>query len=98
MNEKIRLIACLCGALYFVACTAGAQGRRLEGREAIVDFWHRAMGGFEAVVQMVLNGTYELDDGAGTGSGRWYIQESYRRVGGEPGILLAHYDDRYRFD
>ena len=72
--------------------------RGVDGREAIVEFWHKAMGGFEAVVQTVLNGTYELDEAAGTGSGRWHIQESYRRAGGDPGILLAHYDDTYRFD
>ena len=73
-------------------------GRRMEGRDAIVEFWNQAMGTFEAVVQTVLNGTYELDDAAGTGTGRWHIQESYRRAGGDVGILLAHYDDVYRFD
>ncbi|MGI9596767.1 MAG: nuclear transport factor 2 family protein [Acidimicrobiales bacterium] len=68
----------------------------MEGRDAIVEFWHGAMGRFNAVIQTVLNGTYELDEGAGTGTGRWHIQESFQRVGGETGILLAHYDDQYR--
>ncbi len=71
------------------------QGRRLDGREAIVEFWHGAMSRFAAVVQMVLNGTYELDAEAGTGTGRWYIAEHFQRVGGEKGKLLAHYDDTY---
>ena len=71
------------------------QGRRVEGRDAILELWHGAMGTFAAVVQTVLNGTYELDDDAGTGSGRWYIQEHFQRSGGETGMLLAHYDDTY---
>ena len=38
------------------------KGRRVEGRDAILELWHNAMGGFNAVVQTVLNGTYELDE------------------------------------
>jgi len=67
----------------------------VAGRDAIVALWSRAMGGFEAVVQNVLNGSAELDDATGTGSGRWYVHEHYRRSGGDVGILLAHYDDTY---
>ncbi len=78
------------------ATWALGQHGTMEGREAIVAFWHQAMSGFNAVVQTVLNGTYELDDAAGTGTGRWYIQEAYQRVGGDRGILMAHYDDEYR--
>lgn len=72
----------------------GRHGR-VEGRTAIVELWHGAMSGFNAVVQTVLNGTYELDEDAGTGSGRWYIQEHWHRASGEKGKLLAHYDDTY---
>ena len=71
------------------------RGRDLKGREAIVAFWHQAMAGFQAVIQTCLNGTVDLDPAAGTGSGRWHIQESYRRADGTPGMLLAHYDDTY---
>lgn len=71
-------------------------GRVMEGREAIVAFWRQAMGGFEAVIQTVFNGTYELDEAAGTGVGRWYIQEAFRKPGGDSGILMAHYDDHYQ--
>ena len=67
----------------------------MNGRDAIVATWHRAMDGFNAVIQTVLNGTYTLDEDAGTGTGRWYIQEAYQRAGGDTGILLAHYDDTY---
>jgi hypothetical protein len=72
------------------------KDRRVQGLDAISELWHKAMGGFEAVIQTVLNGTYELDEDAGTGTGRWHFQESYRRANGEAGILLAHYDDTYR--
>jgi hypothetical protein len=70
-------------------------GRELKGRDAIVEFWHRAMSGFTAVVQTCLNGTYELDEAAGTGTGRWHIQESMQRADGTRSILLAHYNDKY---
>jgi hypothetical protein len=53
------------------------------------------MGGFSAVVQNVVNGTAELDEPAGTGSGRWYIIEHWLRTDGSRGILLAYYDDTY---
>jgi len=73
-------------------------GRTVEGREAILNLWHSAMGNFHAVCQNVLNGTYELDEDAGTGTGRWYIIEHYHRRGddgGTKGRLLAYYEDTY---
>jgi len=68
-------------------------GREVVGRDAIVDLWHKAMGGFSAVVQHVHNGTVTLDDDRG--EGRWYISERFRRTDGEAGMLLAYYDDTY---
>jgi hypothetical protein len=53
------------------------------------------MDGFKAVVQNVVNGTVDLDDDAGTGSGRWYIMEHWNRADDSRGILLAYYDDTY---
>lgn len=69
------------------------SGRVIEGREAIVKLWNRAMDGFSAVVQNVMNGTAEIDDAAGTG--RWYVIEHFQQVDGTGGMLLAHYDDTY---
>jgi hypothetical protein len=71
------------------------KGRRVEGRDAIVGLWNSAMDGFAAVVQNVVNGTYELDEAAGTGSGRWYIIEHWQRADNSRGMLLAYYDDLY---
>jgi phenylpropionate dioxygenase-like ring-hydroxylating dioxygenase large terminal subunit len=71
------------------------KGRRVEGREAILALWNSAMDGFKAVIQNVVNGTADLDEEAGTGSGRWYIMEHWARADDSRGILLAHYDDTY---
>jgi SnoaL-like domain len=70
-------------------------GRDVSGREAIVTLWNKAIGNFSAVVQNVLNGEVTIDLDAGTASGRWYIMEHFRKLSGEPGILLAFYDDTY---
>jgi uncharacterized protein (TIGR02246 family) len=70
-------------------------GREVTGRDAIVALWNKAMTTFAAVVQNALNGEVHVDEAAGTASGRWYVMEHFRRGDGEPGILLAHYDDTY---
>lgn len=71
------------------------RGRRVEGREAISDLWATAMATFAAVVQTCLNGTAELDEEAGTGTGRWYILEAMRRSDGNNDQMIGHYDDTY---
>jgi hypothetical protein len=71
------------------------KDRRVEGADAILALWNSAMDGFKAVIQNVVNGTVDLDDAAGTGTGRWYIMEHWVRADDSRGILLAHYDDRY---
>ena len=75
----------------------------VTGREAIVSLWRSSMEGFRAAVQVVMNGTYELDDdghgggqgGGGSGTGRWYIQEFLQPREGAPMFMLGHYDDTY---
>ena len=71
------------------------KDRRVEGRDAILSLWNSAMDGFRAVVQNVVNGTAQLDEHAGTGTGRWYIIEHWQRADDSRGILLAYYDDTY---
>ena len=70
-------------------------GREVVGRDAILALWTQAIGTFDAVVQNVVNQSVVLDEDAGTGSGRCYIMEHFLRADGNPGILLAHYDDTY---
>lgn len=65
----------------------------VEGRDAIVGLWVKAMGGFAAVVQTVNNGEVHVD--GDTATGRWYINEHFCRADGLTGILLAYYDDTY---
>lgn len=90
-----------CNAEQWAATWAGdavwdlGGGRRVEGRESIVQLWTAAMGGFKAVIQNVVNGAAQLDLAGGTGSGRWYISEHWHRVDDSRGILLAYYDDTY---
>jgi len=71
------------------------KGRRVEGRDAILELWNNAMDGFKAVVQNVVNNVADLDDDAGSGTGRCYIQENWWRADDSKGILLAYYDDAY---
>jgi ketosteroid isomerase-like protein len=71
------------------------RGRQVSGRPAIVDLWTKAMGGFNAVVQMVHNGDAWVGDAPDTAAGRWYIDERFQRADGEVGTLLAQYEDRY---
>jgi uncharacterized protein (TIGR02246 family) len=71
------------------------KGRRVEGREAILELWNSAMDGFKAVVQNVVNSIATIDDDAGTGTGRCYIMEHWNRADDSRGILLAYYDDTY---
>ena len=67
--------------------------RRVEGRDAILVLWQRAMTRFDAVVQTVMNGACDLD--GAVGSGRWYIHEVMQRSNGERSLMVGHYDDRY---
>ena len=70
-------------------------GMEIKGRDTLLEVWTNAMGTFQHVVQTVLNGSVELDEAAGTGRGRQYIQEHFERAEGEFGILVAYYDDEY---
>ncbi len=71
------------------------RGRSVDSKEQITALWRRAMGGMAAVVQMVHNGAADTTDDPDRATGRWYIDERYRRADGTNGILLAHYDDEY---
>ncbi len=70
-------------------------GRLVEGIDAISTLWYKAMGGFKATIQTVLNGETHLDDDGTTATGRWYIQEHVVRADDSRSLLLAHYDDTY---
>lgn len=67
--------------------------RDVQGRDAILSTWLKAMQRYRVVIQRVMNG--QVDFAGDQASGRWHIHEHFRRATGEPGILLAHYDDTY---
>jgi SnoaL-like domain len=71
------------------------RNRLVEGRAAIVELWYSAMKNMHAVVQVVHTGEVLCGADADTATGRWYINEWYRRGDGTNGMLLAHYDDEY---
>lgn len=71
--------------------------REFVGREAIVAGWESAMRRFTSVVQLVGQGTvHDAANGASDSrTGRWYVHEYFRRVDGNAGMMLGHYDDTY---
>lgn len=84
------------GATWSADATWDLGGGAVEGRDAVVASWVDAMRSFDAVVQTVLNGFATCTGDRGTG--RWYLQEHLQYAGGEPGMLLAAYDDEYTRD
>ena len=67
------------------------KGRRVEGREAILELWNSAMDGFKAVVQNVVNNGASLDDASGSGIGSLLHPGELvacRRLEGHPPRLL----------
>lgn len=69
-------------------------GTTHEGRSAIVTAWMAAMESFEWVVQVAPQMLFEVDERAGTGTGRVTVQERFQRAG-KVGALTATYHDRY---
>lgn len=69
------------------------QGRRVEGRDAIVDLWRTAMQRFPTVFQVAHNNGIHVDGDSATG--RFYITESMQLADGGTAALLAYYDDTY---
>lgn len=65
----------------------------VRGRADITAAFERAMGLFDAVVQLALNGECRLD--GDSGHGRWYMSESARTATGKNLHYLGYYDDRY---
>jgi len=72
------------------------MGRGAVTGAAIVDTWTSIMATMVAVIHVVHNGTSEVDESAGTGTGRWYITEQLRMGDGADATLVGWYDDEYR--
>jgi len=66
---------------------------RMEGRDAIVGLWVNAMSGFPFVVQLMNNGTLEIEGEGATG--RWYLTENLKFADGGGMYNVGCYQDRY---
>ena len=67
----------------------------VAGREAIVAEWSKRMGVYAWVLQSAPQSVFEVDERAGTGTGRVMVQERFKRRTGRLGTLLGTYHDRY---
>ena len=70
------------------------RGNPIAGRDAIVGPWRSAMGSFSFVVQLVYQGTLEIQGDKATG--RWYLAEHLRPDGSDNGMFnIGTYADVY---
>lgn len=70
------------------------RGNPFEGKDNIVNMWQSAMGSFAFVVQLVYQGTIEVEGDRATG--RWYLAEHLRPEGAEDVIFnIGTYADEY---
>lgn len=69
---------------------------QMSGRDTMKETWAKIMQGYPAVIHVVLNGSATLDEGTGTGTGRWYTNEYLRMPDGETRTMWGYYDDTYR--
>ena len=67
--------------------------KHAEGRDEIVELWRASMAAFETVIQLVHQGTIDVerDDAVG----RWYLHEESTRAGARMRYFGA-YADEYR--
>ena len=68
---------------------------QVQGRDEIGATWKSIMATFPAVFHVCFNGTADLDDGAGIGTGRWYIGEFLRMPDESTIAMYGYYDDAY---
>ena len=63
------------------------------GRDAIVALYEKAMGIVESMLQVVHNGTVEVDGDSATG--RWYVSEHHGLGDDKSVYVIGVYQDRY---
>lgn len=70
-------------------------GERVQGREQIVAAWTKQRKRYDWFVQSAPNAVFEVDERAGTATGRVTVVEQYRRGKGSAGQDIGVYHDRY---
>jgi uncharacterized protein (TIGR02246 family) len=70
-------------------------GKPVTGREAIEAEFAKVMKGYAWLVQSAPNAVFEVDEAAGTATGRVTVTEQFKKLRGGPGTLVGVYHDRY---
>jgi uncharacterized protein (TIGR02246 family) len=70
-------------------------GKPIAGRDAIGAAFQKLMKSYSWLVQTAPNAVFEVDEAAGTATGRVTIMEQFKKVRGEQGSLVGVYHDRY---
>lgn len=65
------------------------------GRDEISTSWQGMLARLDGVIHAYLNGWADLDEEAGTGTGRWYVIEHFKRPDEGPMTMYGFYDDEY---
>ena len=65
------------------------------GRDEIATSWKGMLARLDGVIHAYLNGWADLDEEAGTGTGRWYVIEHFKRPDEGPMTMYGFYDDEY---
>lgn len=65
------------------------------GRDQIAAAWEGMLARLDGVIHSYLSGWADLDEEAGTGTGRWYAIEHFKRPGEDPMTMYGYYDDEY---
>ena len=66
-----------------------------SGRDEISTSWKGMLARLDGVIHAYLNGWADLDEDAGTGTGRWYVIEHFKRPDEDPMTMYGYYDDEY---
>jgi uncharacterized protein (TIGR02246 family) len=70
-------------------------GKPIQGREAIGAAFEKLLKQYAFLVQTAPNAVFEVDEAAGTASGRVTIAEQFKKLRTGPGSLVGVYHDHY---
>ncbi|MEI7546839.1 MAG: TetR family transcriptional regulator C-terminal domain-containing protein [Actinomycetota bacterium] len=72
------------------------MGKPVTGREAVEKTFAKEFTSVVWAVQLAPNALFEIDEAAGTGTGRVAIHETHQQKKGAPATVLGVYHDRYQ--
>jgi uncharacterized protein (TIGR02246 family) len=83
------------GSLWTADSVWSLGGKPMNGRDAIVAGFQKTLAGYAWVVQSAPNAVFDVDEAAGTASGRVTVTEQFKLTKGGVGSLVGIYHDRY---